>query len=77
MPVNCSRCGAQAAKQFACTHEPVCNDCFSATGVCSGCGKNFGSDAGLTRVGAAKNCPGCQARLDEETNALFRPGLRL
>ena len=74
MPITCSRCGAPAVKQFAYTEEPVCNNCFSATGVCSGCGKNFGSDAGLTRVGSARNCPACQARLHKETDSLLKPG---
>jgi DNA-directed RNA polymerase subunit RPC12/RpoP len=75
MSITCSKCGAQAAKQFSYTQEPVCNNCFSAPGVCSGCGENFGSDANLKRVGSAKNCPTCQARLEEETDALFKPGL--
>lgn len=74
MAIECSRCGAEASKQFSYTHEPVCNNCFSATGVCSGCGKDFGSDAGLTKVGVAKNCPACQSRLEAETGSLFKPG---
>jgi hypothetical protein len=49
-------------------------DCFSAVGVCSGCGKDFGGNDGLTTVGAAKNCPSCQSRLEAETNSLFGSG---
>lgn len=74
MAIKCSRCGAEATKQFSYTQQPVCDRCFSATGVCSGCGDNFGSDAGLHRVGTAKNCRSCQARLEAETNNLFKPG---
>ena len=75
MAIACKRCGAEAARQFSYTQEPVCLSCFTARGVCSGCGKNFGDDASLTRVGQAKNCRNCQARLGKETDDLFKPGM--
>lgn len=76
MAIKCSRCGAEATKQFSYTQQPVCSSCFSASGVCSGCGENFGGDASLHRVGNAKNCPSCQSRLAKETDDLFKPGFR-
>lgn len=75
MAITCKRCGSDAAKQFSYTQEPVCLSCFTARGVCSGCGKDFGDDSSLTRVGQAKNCGSCQARLAKETDAAFQPGL--
>lgn len=75
MAIACKRCGSDAAKQFGNTQEPVCLSCFTAPGVCSGCGKNFGDDSSLIRVGQAKNCGSCQARLAKQTDDIFKPGM--
>jgi DNA-directed RNA polymerase subunit RPC12/RpoP/uncharacterized integral membrane protein len=72
----CSRCGAEATKQFGFTQELVCSDCHGQDGVCGSCGKQFGSDAELIVISAGKNCRECDARLDAMVSGGFRTSTR-
>jgi len=69
---KCSRCGAKATHQFGRSprQDPVCNTCRNASGVCISCGRQVGSDAGLSKL---RNCPACERYYDGEIDRLRRP----
>jgi hypothetical protein len=68
----CYSCGAEASYEFAVTKKPVCVKCWSAVGVCQRCGRKFGSDEALTRIGDYKVCRSCDRDLDPEIEGGFR-----